>query len=62
MFCFSWVVVLFRSSKVEGKDFDLLKRKCNNSSDKQENESEVKPEVKVNYDNKTEFDSKSCTR
>ena len=34
--------------------------KCNNSSDKQKNESEVKPEVKVNYDNEgitTESDS-----
>ena len=28
-----------------------LRSKCNNSSDKQENESEVKPEVKVIYDN-----------
>ena len=37
-----------------------MRNKCNNSSDKQENELEVKPEVKVNYDNEeitTESDS-----
>ena len=39
-----------------------MRNKCNNSSDKQENGSEVKPrpEVKVNYDNEeitTESDS-----
>ena len=51
---------MFVQSTVEGKDFDLLKNKCNNSSDKQENESEDKFEVKVNYDNEeitTESDS-----
>ena len=51
---------LFVQSTVEGEDFDLLRSKCNNSSDKQKNESEVKPEVKVNYDNEgitTESDS-----
>ena len=48
---------LFVQNTVEG---DLLRSKCNNSSDKQENESEVKPEVKVNHDNEeitTESDS-----
>ena len=42
---------LFVRSTLEGEDFDLLRSKCNNSSDKQENKSEVKPEAKVNYDN-----------
>ena len=51
---------LFVQSTVEGEDFDLLRSKCTNSNDEQENESEVKPEVKVNYDNEgitTESDS-----
>ena len=51
---------LFVQSTVEGEDFDLMRGKCNNSSDKQKNESEVKPKVKVNYDNEgitTESDS-----
>ena len=37
-----------------------MRNKCKNSSNKQENESEVKPEVKINYDNEeitTESDS-----